>query len=147
MSLALWENVGLLGALALVNVLYYAAVISSGGPMADITYRFLSSDQPQLFSAPLEAIPIVAWGTLERVSSLLAHFSWGYLCVKSAYLHKKKFLALALPMGMVDFLVAYVRVLTIPIFECIVFVLGVICLVTSLETTRLHSASKKRRKS
>jgi len=146
LTLALWENAGLLGILALVNILYYAAVISTGGPLAENLYILLSKNQPQLFSTPLEAIPIIAWGTLERVSSLLVHFSWGYLCVKAAYLHKKKYLALALPMGMVDFLVPFVLVLSIPIFECVVFALSVICLIASLEATRPSRRSQKRRK-
>ena len=146
LSLALWENAGLLGAVALVNILYYAVVISSGGSMAESLYGLLSRNQPQLFSAPLEAIPIVAWGILERVSSLLVHFSWGYLCVKSAYLHKKEYLLLALPMGMIDFLVPFASVLSIPIFEGIVFTLGVICLIASQEATRSIRPSRRRRK-
>jgi hypothetical protein len=136
LSLALWENGGLIGALALINVLYYAAVISSGGPMADYLYGLLSKTQPQLFYSPLEATPLIAWGILERVGSLLVHFSWGYLCVKSAYEHRKEYFLLALPMGMIDFLVPFVQGLTVPIFECTVFVLSVVCLIVSLEVTR-----------
>lgn len=145
LSLALWENGGLLGALALVNVLYYAAVISSGGPMADNLYSLLSKTQPQLFYSPLEAMPLVAWGVLERVSSLLVHFSWGYLCVKSVDLQRKKYLVLALPMGMIDFLVPFVQVLTVPIFEGIAFVVGVACLIVSLEATRPKKRSSQRK--
>jgi hypothetical protein len=145
LSLALWENGGLLGALALVNVLYYAAVISSGGPMGDNLYGLLSKTQPQLFYAPLEATPIVAWGVLERVSSLLVHFSWGYLCVKSVYLHKKKYFLLALPMGMIDSLVPFVQALTVPIFECTVFTLGIACLIASLEATKPMKRSSRRK--
>ena len=148
LSLALWENGGLLGAIALINVLYYAAVISSGGPMADNLYTLLSKTQPQLFYSPLEAMPILAWGLLERVSSLLVHFSWGYLCVKSVYPHKRKYLFVALPMGMIDFLVPFVQVLTVPTFESVVFVFGVACLIISLEATRpMKRSSQKKGKS
>ena len=146
LSLALWENGGLLGAIALVNVLYYAAVIASGGPMADNLYGLLSKAQPQLFYSPLDAMPIVAWGILERVSSLLIHFSWGYLCLKSAYQHRKQYFLLALPMGMVDALVPFVKILTIPIFECTIFTLGIVCLIASLEVTKPTKRSSQRKR-
>jgi hypothetical protein len=146
LSLALWENGGLLGALALVNVLYYAAVISSGGPMADNLYGLLSKAQPQLFYSPLDVMPIVAWGILERVSSLLVHFSWGYLCVKSVSLDRKQYLLLALPMGMIDALVPFVKVLTLPIFECAIFTLGIVCLIVSLEATKPTKRSTQRKR-
>jgi hypothetical protein len=145
LSLAMWENAGLLGVISLVNLLYYVAVLSSGGPLADSLYSVLVKNQPGLFYTPLQAAPLIAWGTIERVSSLLVHFSWGYLCVKAAYTHKREYLMLALPMGMVDFLVPFAGLLTVPIFECIVFLIGVVCLIASLEVTRTKRTSRKRK--
>lgn len=144
LGLALWENAGLLGILSLINVLYYAAAIYSGGPMADYLYNILSKTQPQLFYSPIEAFPLVGWGILERVSSLLVHLSWGYLCVRSAYDHRRNYLLLALPMGMIDMLVPFVQLLTVPIFECVIFVLGVLCLIVSLEATKPRTEKPKK---
>ena len=145
LGLALWENAGLLGVISLVNLLFYVAVLSSGGPVAESLYTTLSKAQPGLFYTPLKVAPLIAWGTIERVSSLLVHFSWGYLCVKAAVLHKKEYLMLALPMGMIDFLVPFAGLFTVPVFECIIFVISVICLIASLEVTRSKKPSRKRK--
>ncbi|HUK49813.1 MAG TPA: YhfC family glutamic-type intramembrane protease [Terriglobales bacterium] len=145
LSLAMWENAGLLGVVSLANLLFYVAILSNAGPVAESLYTTLSKTQPGLFYGPLQVAPLIAWGTIERVSSLLAHFSWGYLCVMAAYLHKKEYLMLALPMGMIDFLVPFAGLFTVPIFECIIFVISVICLIVSLEVTKSKKTSRKRR--
>jgi uncharacterized membrane protein YhfC len=140
LGLAFWENGVLLGGTALVNAVYYYMVLSQGGPLAESTYSLLSTAQPQLFYPFLEALPLVGWGVLERVSSLLVHLSWGYLCVKAASQHRREYLLLALPMGLIDTLVPFVQILTIPVFETIVFILSGGCaLAASYATSNKRS--------
>jgi hypothetical protein len=136
LGLAFWENGVLLGAIALLSVISYFMILSQGGPTAESMYTLLSATQPQLFYTPAEALPIVGWGLLERISSLLVHLSWGYLCVKSASLHRREYLLLALPMGMIDFLVPFVQILTLPLFEIVVFMLASVCVFVTVYATR-----------
>jgi hypothetical protein len=99
-------------------------------------YTLLSTTQPQLFYSPQAALPLIGWGLLERVSSLMVHLSWGYLCVKSAAQHRREYLLLALPMGLIDFLVPFVQILTLPLFEILVFMLAAVCVLVSVYATR-----------
>jgi len=73
---------------------------------------------------------------LERISSFMVHLSWGYLCVKSVALHRKDYFFLALPMGLIDFLVPFLPILRLPLFEIIVFMLAAICVFMSVYATR-----------
>jgi hypothetical protein len=136
LGLAFWENGVLIGATSLLTLLFYFVTLSQGGAAADSLYSILSTSQPQLFYAPLEALEAISWGLLERVSSLMVHLSWGYLCMRSAALHKKMYLLLALPMGMVDFLVPFVHIMTVPIFEIVVFMLAAFCVLTAVYTAK-----------
>jgi hypothetical protein len=136
LGLAFWENGVLLGAIALVNVVYYYVILSRGGPVAESLYSSLSTTQPQFFYAPDEALPTIGWGILERLSSLLVHVSWGNLCVKSASQRRREYLVLALPMGLIDVLVPFVQLLTVPVFESVVFILATGCAVVSFYVTR-----------
>jgi hypothetical protein len=111
-------------------------ILSQAGPTAESMYTLLSATQPQLFYTPVEALPIIGWGLLERISSLLVHLSLGYLCVKSASLHRREYLLLALPMGMIDFLVPFVHILTLPLFEIVVFMLAAVCVFVTVYATR-----------
>jgi hypothetical protein len=78
----------------------------------------------------------VASGTLERISSILFHSAWGYLCFMAAYLHKKRLFLIALPMGFVDFLVPFAQSWGIPIFEAVLFALSVLSVLVAWYATK-----------
>ena len=136
LGLAFWENGILIGATSLLTILFYTITIAQGGTAADSLYSILSKSQPELFLPPLEALQTVGWGVLERISSLMAHLSWGYLCLKSAVTRRKSYFLLALPMGLVDFLVPFARIMTVSIFEIVVFMLGAFCVLATVYATR-----------
>jgi hypothetical protein len=124
LGLALWENAGYVGVFGLVNFIVVYIMLASGGPNSQQLLSSLVRARPELFYAPLEALPLVGYSILERVSSLFFHFSWGYLCLLAACFHKKSCFLLALPMGLVDFFVPFASTLTIPVFEWGIFILG-----------------------
>lgn len=130
-GLAFWENAGLLGVLYLLNLVVYWIILSSSTPLAQTLYSQLSANQPGLFAPASQALVSVALGTLERVSSIMAHFAWGYLCFMAVILHKKRLFLVALPMGFVDFLVPYASVIGLVAFEAVVFALSVISLLVA----------------
>ena len=136
LGLAFWENGILLGATSLLSLLSYSITIAQGGVAAESIYTLLSKSQPQLFYPPLEALQIIGWGVLERISSLMVHLSWGYLCLKSAVSHRRKYLLLALPMGLIDFLVPFAGTMPVPLFEIVVFMLASFCVLTAVYATR-----------
>ena len=136
LGLAFWENGVFVGVIALLSTISYFIVLSQGGQAAESMYALLSTTQSQLFYSPQSALPLIGWGLLERVSSLMVHLSWGYLCVKSAAQHRREYLLLALPMGLIDFLVPFVQILTLPLFEILVFMLAAVCVLASVYATR-----------
>ena len=71
-------------------------------------------------------LQLVALGTIERLGSILVHFSWGILVVVAAASRRTKYFLVALPMGLVDFLVPFAPSLGLPEFEGIAFGL-VVC--------------------
>lgn len=123
LSLALWENAGFLGVLGFVGLIMIYAALALGGSAGESLSGLVSS-RPDLFYSPTQALPIIGYSVLERVTSLLFHFSWGYLCLLVAVLHKKRYLLLALPMGLLDFLAPFANSLGIAIFEMSLFALG-----------------------
>jgi hypothetical protein len=135
-SLGFWENAVLLGILPLINLISYYAILSQNTQIAQTVYNALMKNASGLFSPASQAIPSVAFGILERVSSIFIHFSWGYLCVAAAYFHKKRYLALALPMGLVDFFVPYASTLGLAGFEALIFALSVLSLIAALYVMR-----------
>ena len=136
LGLAFWENGILLSATSLLSLLSYSTTIAQGGTTAESIYTLLSKSQPQLFYPPLEALQIIGWGVLERISSLMAHLSWGYLCLKSAVSHSSKYLLIALPMGFIDFLVPFAQTMPVPLFEILVFMLASLCVLAAVYATR-----------
>ena len=106
-GLAFGENGLLLGLLPLINLLTYHIVLSTNSAYATTLFDRLMNSQPGLFNQSPAVLLNAGWGVLERGSSLLFHFSWGYLCVVAAAVHKKKYFYLAMPMGLVDALVMY----------------------------------------
>jgi hypothetical protein len=119
-GLAFWENGVLLGVPSIVELV---AVISTGG--AGLPSGSLG-----------QVVQLVAFGTLERVSSILVHFSWGILVVVAAVSKKSRFLLVALPMGLIDALVPVAPTLGLAGFETLVFALSVLCLAVTYLMTR-----------
>jgi hypothetical protein len=136
-SLAFWENGVLIGGSLLVNyAIYYATLSSRSGAAAVQMLATLLQSAPSLFDAPSRALPLIGHAILERVSSLLVHFSWGYLCVLAAVFKKRAFLLVALPMGLVDFFAPFEGSLGAGAFEGIVFAIALVCVTGSLTLTR-----------
>lgn len=117
LSLAFWENGVYLGILALINLVTYYVILSGNSALSQLLYGTLSKTTPGLFQPPYVAIRDVGLSIIERVSSLLMHFSWGYLVVLAAVHRKKLLLALALPMGLVDFFVPFANSIGLTLFE------------------------------
>jgi hypothetical protein len=135
-SLALWENGVLIGALTLIDYAVYYLVLSGTGSTAQQLFTLLSQNAPSLFYSASNALPLVGYEILERTSSLLFHFSWGYLCVLAAVYNKRAFLLAALPMGLVDALVPFASSTSTGAFEGVVFALSLVSLGVALTLTR-----------
>ena len=133
-ALAFWENGVLLGALVMLNLALDYIIIAEG-LLPQSVYQTLVNADPSLFYAPSQLLVPTAFGFLERVSSLLLHFSWGYLCVLAAYLGKKKYLVVALPMGVVDALVPFAGFVALWVFEATVFLLALGALLVTWRVT------------
>ncbi len=125
-GLAFWENAGLLGILSLINLITYWSILSSNTPLAQTLYSQLNANSSGLFAPASEALRSVALGTLERVSSIMIHFAWGYLCFMAVVLRRRRLFLIALPMGFVDFLVPFASSIGIVVFEAVVFALAVL---------------------
>ena len=136
LGLSFAENGLLLGVLPLINLIAYYSVLSSNTTLASTLYAQLLSGQPSLFYSTSRALPLVGFGILERVSSLLIHFSWGYLAVISAFYRKRRYFLLAFPMGLVDALVPFAPALGLGKFEAVIFGISVIALVATIVSTR-----------
>jgi hypothetical protein len=134
-GLAFWENVGLLSVLSLVNLIAYYVILSMGGSLADLIYDQLSMNAPALFSSNLEALGLVGIGIFERISSMLIHVAWGYLCLMAVLYKKKLLFLIALPMGFIDFLVPFAQN-NVLLFEIVIFVLSVISVFVALFATK-----------
>ncbi|MDG6909377.1 MAG: YhfC family intramembrane metalloprotease [Nitrososphaerota archaeon] len=136
-GLAMWENGVLIGALGLVNYVAYYAILGSGGSLATQLYNTLVADAPALFNPPSAALPVVGLAVLERVSSLLGHFSWGYLVVLAAVFRRRSLFLLALPMGFgIDFLAPFAGAMGPALFEAAVFALSAASLAVALLATK-----------
>jgi YhfC intramembrane metalloprotease len=125
-GLGFWENVAFLSALSLVNLVAYYFILSSGSSLATTLYNQLSQSTPSLFASNTEALGLITLGIVERISSLMIHIAWGYLCVMAVLRHNKKLFLIALPMGLVDFLVPFASNMGPILFEATVFAFAVI---------------------
>jgi hypothetical protein len=141
-GLALWEN-GVLVAIPLLldYAIYYgtlSAAASSAAAQgeAQLLFTTLQQNAPSLFDPPAMALPLIGYAILERVSSLLFHFSWGYLCVLAVAFRRRVFLLAALPMGLVDFAVPFTGELGLATYEGLIFVLSLVALTVALVITR-----------
>lgn len=134
-GLAFWENGVLVGAVLLLDYVVYTLLLSGGGAGAQQLFAILERESPSLFYAPSAALPLVGYAVLERVSSLLVHFSWGLLCALAVVFRRRLFLCLALPMGLVDLLAPFSARLGVPAFEALLFGLSLLSLWVALVST------------
>jgi len=125
-ALAFWENAVLLGVLPLINLVAYYSVLSSNSSLAQTLYDQIAKSSPGLFDTAPQALKSVALGTMERISSIMLHSAWGYLCALAAVYRKRELFLVALPMGLVDFLVPFASFLGTAQFELIVLGLATI---------------------
>ena len=148
-SLAFWENGILLGALTFVSLAASYILIAVGPTTtAQAIYSSMYLAEPALFGAiSTSSVVVVLLGILERVSSIMIHFAWGYLVLVAAYLRKNKYLLMALPMGLVDFLVPYASYIPLWAFEGIVFAIALAALIVALKVRKnLMQGSNKKNK-
>lgn len=136
LSLSFWENGVLLGILSLVSILGDYLMISGGGSLGQTVRTELLSVKPGYFATTNILLPSIGYSILERVSSLLAHFSWGFLTVVAVARKKPIYFLIALPMGLIDALVPFAGTMGIPLFETTVFALSVIFLVIAIIVRR-----------
>jgi hypothetical protein len=132
-GLAFWENGVLLGLIPLINLIATYVLLAQNASGALLSQ--ISNSQPYLLHPPAQVLTLFAWSTLERISSLLAHFSWGYLCVLAAAFSRWRYFAIALPMGLLDALVPFARSFSLPVFESLLFAITVCFLLVSLAVT------------
>jgi uncharacterized membrane protein YhfC len=136
LGLAFWENGVLIGGSALLNFIVIYLTLAGGGTAAQQLFDTLFATQPDLFGSASVALTQVGLAVFERISSLMVHFAWGLLCVFAVAFKKKRFLYLALPMGMVDFLVLYAGSLGTLNFETLFFAACLLCLFVALWFTK-----------
>ncbi|MGI0091584.1 MAG: YhfC family glutamic-type intramembrane protease [Nitrososphaerales archaeon] len=138
LGLAFWENGILIALPLLINyVAYYSILSTPNSTIAQALYSALSKSAPGLFYGTSGALPLIGYAILERVSSLLAHFAWGFLCVLAAVYRKKIYLAVAFPVGfLIDFLVPFSQRLGIGRFELLVFIVAAGGLIAALVMTQ-----------
>lgn len=136
-SLAFWENGILLGVLPLISLVSDFLIIASGpSSLSTLVYNELYKSSPGLFAGTLQALPVVGYSVLERISSLLVHFAWGFLVVTAVTYRRKLYLAAAVPMGFVDAIVPYAGELGIPLTEAIFLIIGLAALAIALIVRR-----------
>lgn len=138
-GLAFWENGVFLGALSLLSILGTYAVLQPGVVNAaryQMVVSELNSTEPSIFYPPAQALPAMGLGILERVSSILVHIAWGYLAFIAAFYRKKKYLALALPMGLIDFFVPFAAVIGVVQFEILIFAISLVCIAIALAVAK-----------
>ena len=135
-GLAFWENAALLSALSLVNLIAYYFILSSSSSLADTLYSQLSQGAPGLFASNVDALGAVAIGCIERVSSMMIHVAWGYLCVMAVLHRNKRLFLIALPMGLIDFIVPFAVDIGVAPFEAIIFGLAALSVVVAWFVTK-----------
>lgn len=135
-GLAFWENAVLLGAIPLLNLVTYYVILGTNNPLAQTVYQQLITGAPSLFDPPSKALATVTLGTVERISSILLHLAWGYLCVMAAVYGRRRLFLIALPMGFVDFLVPFSTTIGLVLFEAILFVIAVAAVLVGVYATR-----------
>ena len=138
LSLAFWENGVLIGLLTLIDyVTYYSILSNPNSSLALTLYPTLVKDAPSLFYGNSHALPLIGYSILERITSLIGHFSWGYLAVLGAVYRKNIYFAVAFPIGfLIDFLVPFSSILGLGLFELVAFIVAIAGLVGALAITQ-----------
>ena len=138
LSLALWENGVFLAIPLLLNYLvYYVTLSDPNSSLAQTLYPLLVKAEPSLFYSTTQALPVIGYGILERITSLIGHFSWGYLAVLSATSGRRRYLAVAMPIGfIIDFMVPFQHQLGTGLFEMLIFVVSIVGLLAALRVAR-----------
>ncbi|MDG6985576.1 MAG: YhfC family intramembrane metalloprotease [Nitrososphaerota archaeon] len=138
LGLAFWENAALLAVPMLLEYsLYYVVLSSPNSLAAQVLYPVLAKQSPGLFLSPAAALPLVGYSILERVSSLVSHFTWGFLCLFAAVLNRKRLFFIALPLGFViDFLVPFAGAIGLGVFELTIFAISIAALAGALSLVR-----------
>lgn len=142
-GLAFWENGVLLGVLSLVSVSYLYFAIGSGSPAAVAIYNATIAAEPSLFYPASQAVIPALMGVLERLSSIILHFAWGYLVVLAAVTRKRQYLYCALPMGLADFFVPFASLTPIYVFEVLLFAFSLVCLGAAVMAMKERAAQGK----
>ena len=105
--------------------------------VSQTVYNTLAQSAPSLFYGPAKALPNIGYSILERISSLLGHFSWGFLAVWSAVYKKKYYFAIAFPIGfLIDFLVPFAPRLGTGPFELLILAIAVAGFAVTLWATQ-----------
>jgi hypothetical protein len=65
----------------------------------------------------------------------MIHVAWGYLCFMAVLYHKKRLFVMALPMGLVDFLVPFAKN-NVLLFEAVVIALAVLSVFVAWYATK-----------
>ena len=137
LGLAFWENGILLGVYPFIQLLLIYTALLGNSSAAASTYFSVVTSHPEYFNAPAQLLPTVFFGgVVERTSSLMVHTAWGMLAVWAAVTKRKAYLALALPMGLIDALVPFASLTSIELFESGLFILGIACLLAAILATR-----------
>jgi len=126
--LAFWENGVVLGIIGLISV---ASLLALQNYNATLTQQIIQSQPILAYSTP-QLLPYIGLGALERVSSFLAHSSWGSLAYYYSFTRSNKLLLIAL-LGYVDALVPIINYGVIPLYlgEVIIFALSLIAFIIS----------------
>ncbi len=141
-GLAFWENGVLLGALPLFSLAVIYLVISAGGTLASMVASQLPASY---FSSLASATSSAIMGAMERISSIMAHYAWGTLCALAAATRRRRYLAAALPMGMLDATVPFAGEVNLWVFELVVLALSLLFLLVALSALRSEGVSPHRR--
>jgi hypothetical protein len=143
LGLAFWENGLLLGVFSLLNYIAYYAILSSNLQQAQTIYDMLIAKQPELFYSSAKAIPIVAYSVLERISSIMVHFSWGLLAIFAVTYGKKRFIPLLFISGfLMDFLVPFSNILGLQVEELLGFCISSLSLLSAFLIIKLTAINK-----
>lgn len=146
-SLAFWENGLLLGILPFISLLTDYLLIAMGPTsLASLVSAQLKTSSPGLFSTTAVALPMVGYSVLERISSLLVHYSWGFLVVSSVSLKKPLYLWIAFPMGFLDSIVPFAGLLGIPLTEGLFFAIGLLALYVAWRVNSIITKEQQKNK-
>lgn len=126
--LAFWENGILEGLIVLINVATLLALQKYNPALVEQILR----SQPALAYPTSQLLPYIGLGALERVSSFLAHASWGSFAYYYLFNRSKRFFLIAL-LGYIDAFVIIMRNRILPLYlgEIIVFAISLLAFVIS----------------